>query len=169
MEARKESGSFRRGEMSLARKHRPGDPGVVSELGSGLRLRPRGARAARQPRPRAALRAPTPRGTMTSGHISPAPAPEQHARDGEVREAADAPRHQLQVRVRHGCDCACPWPAGRARGLRACAGGRCFWPVGHLVGRGRLRGRSFWTVDAPGGARKRARGGAGLGRKYRIS
>lgn len=28
--------------------------------------------------------------------------PEQHARDGEVREAADAPRHQLQLSFGHG-------------------------------------------------------------------
>lgn len=35
MEARKEWGSFRRGEMSLARKHRPSDSGVVSRRGRG--------------------------------------------------------------------------------------------------------------------------------------
>lgn len=51
-------------------------------------------------------RAPAP-GTESSESAAPAPhrlvtSPEQHPRDGEVGEAADAPRHQLQIGFRHG-------------------------------------------------------------------
>lgn len=42
-----------------------------------------------------------PRAVAPPPRPAPAPAPEQHAGHGEVREAADAPRHQLQVGVRH--------------------------------------------------------------------
>lgn len=49
---------------------------------------------AHAPAPEAESMAPTPRRLVTP--------PEQHARDGEVGEAADAPRHQLQLRFGHG-------------------------------------------------------------------
>lgn len=98
MEARKEVGSFRTGEMSLAREDRLGDCRTHAE-----------ATASRQPWPR--------------GPVSPSrrPLPEQHARDGEVGETADAPRHQLQLRIRHRHFRACRWHDGPARRLRACA------------------------------------------------
>lgn len=47
MAARKELGSFRRGEMSLARKHRPGDSGVGFGRGDGGPL----GQSPRAPRP----------------------------------------------------------------------------------------------------------------------
>jgi hypothetical protein len=50
--------------------------------------------AAYAPAPGDERTAPTPRRLVT--------APEQHARDWEVGEAADAPRHQFQLRFRHG-------------------------------------------------------------------
>lgn len=53
----------------------------------------------------------------------PAPAPEQHARDGEVREAADAPRHQLQLGVRHCCVRACLRASGELGGSAPARGG----------------------------------------------
>lgn len=106
MEARKESGSFRRGEMSLIRESRPGDP--------------RG-RAWAPPRA-AALRGPAP-SSVRAAHASHPPAPEQHPRDGEVREAADAPRHQLQLGVRHRAAGACRRAGSEAqRGDRTHAG-----------------------------------------------
>lgn len=50
--------------------------------------------AAHAPAPGDESTAPTPRRLVT--------APEQHARDGEVGEAADAPRHQFQLGFGHG-------------------------------------------------------------------
>lgn len=85
--------------MSLVRKDRHGDPGVGHSVGAAVfRGRAHGhpdhatLQAGQLPGPARpnARRAP-------SGHLAPrgppAPAPEQHARAGEVREAADAPRH----------------------------------------------------------------------------
>lgn len=87
MEARKESGSFKRGEISLGTRQES-DPRVA---GQKPRKIPKTAHA---PAPGAESTASTPRGLLT--------APEQHARDREVGEAADAPRHQLQLRFGHG-------------------------------------------------------------------
>lgn len=107
MEARKESGSFKRGEMSLVHKDRHGDPGVGSCRTEGS---PPGQspRVVRQPHSTGGTTARVGAARLpagTSDHLAPrsppAPAPEQHARDREVREAADVPRHQLQVGVRH--------------------------------------------------------------------
>lgn len=132
MEARKESGSFRRGEMSLARKSRPGDP--------------RGrARAPRRhpPVPRSV------RPSVRADHVAGRPAPEQHPRDREVREAADAPRHQLQLRVRHLAAGACRRAGSEARrpgagpaALRlrsAPAGGAGLWGVAAATARRNYR------------------------------
>lgn len=76
-----------------------------------------------------------------SGHLAarapPAPAPEQHAWDGEVREGADAPRHQLQFGVCHCRVRACLWTSRRARRLRACA----------MAGRGvSVAGTTVWVL-----------------------
>lgn len=143
MEARKEVGSFRTGEMSLAREDRPGDCRTHAE-----------ATASRQPWPR--------------GPVSPSrrPLPEQHARDGEVGETADAPRHQLQLRIRHRHFRACRGHEGPARRLRACAE----WErsPGGGAGRQGQAQRSAPAREGVGGGAPRS-GATSSCRRYRIS
>lgn len=153
MQARKESGSFRTGEMSLrgsragqdctrpgGAESRPGDPTAQSRRPSARPSYVAG------PRPRLAVpsvarpcafapRAASPVGWLpvcAAPHgpparlLAPAPrprAPEQHARDGEVGEAADAPRHQLQLGLGHGCVRSCLAGAGRPRVSGRAGGG----------------------------------------------
>lgn len=92
-------------------------------------------------------------------------APEQHAGDGEVRETADALRHQLQLRLRHirvhsrgraeGCQQA------RVKLVPGTRAGHPWWAG--ILGRGVLRERSSMRGGRGGTRRGRASGGVGCG------
>lgn len=91
-----------------------------------------------------------PRPSVRAAHVAGPAAPEQHPRDGEVREAADAPRHQLQLGVRHRQASAHRRTAGRKLRRAHAGAGRagCSAPARGAGPRGRggpLAGLPYFT------------------------